>query len=120
MKKLYKFISLLMFFPLSSFANSNLSIDGNSLYKGYQLYERGFDYLNNADYQKALMYMTYVAGVAGTLSTIEVICNKNITIGQEADIVGIYLREHPKERTDLSPAQLTMVALVSEIPCPKK
>ncbi|MDU4237843.1 MAG: Rap1a/Tai family immunity protein [Citrobacter freundii] len=85
----------------------------------YQLYEKGFDYLNVRDEQTAVMYMSFVAGVAGTLSKENIICNESITIGQEADIVGNYLKTHPKERTKYSPSELAMIALGKELACSK-
>lgn len=61
-------VLLLLCFSTPVLAKSTLNIDGNSLYHGYQLYEKGFDYLNVRDEQTAVMYMSFVAGVAGTLS----------------------------------------------------
>jgi hypothetical protein len=104
----------------SAFAKASPAIDGNSMYKGYKLYDRGFEHLNNSDYVKAMIYMSFVAGVAGTMFNSGVICSApDITIGQEADIVGNYLREHPAERTKEPPAVLAMYALIKELPCPK-
>lgn len=112
-------VVLLLCLSTSALAKSTLNIDGNSLYHGYQLYERGFDYLNVQDEQIAVMYMSFVAGVAGTLSQENVICGESITIGQEADIVGNYLQTHPKERTKYSPSELAMIALGKELACNK-
>ncbi|HFT7640948.1 TPA: hypothetical protein ACGR4I_001252 [Citrobacter freundii] len=112
-------VLLLLFFSTPVLAKSTLNIDGNSLYHGYQLYEKGFDYLNVRDEQTAVMYMSFVAGVAGTLSKENIIYNESITIGQEADIVGNYLQTHPKERTKYSPSELAMIALGKELACNK-
>lgn len=112
-------VMLLLCFSTPALAKSTLNIDGNSLYHGYQLYEKGFDYLNVQDEQTAVMYMSFVAGVAGTLSQENIICNGSVTIGQEADIVGNYLQTHPKERTKYNPSTLTMIALGKELSCSK-
>lgn len=111
---------LLLCFSAPALAKSALNIDGNSLYHGYQLYEKGFDYLNVQDEQTAVMYMSFVAGVAGTLSQENIVCNGSVTIGQEADIVGNYLQSHPKERTKYNPSVLAMIALSQELPCSKQ
>ncbi|WP_393949183.1 Rap1a/Tai family immunity protein [Kluyvera intermedia] len=112
--------ALLLCFSAPALAKSTLNIDGNTLYHGYQLFERGFDYLNVQDEQTAVMYMSFVAGVAGTLSQENIICNGSVTIGQKADIVGNYLQSHPKERTKYNPSELAMIALSQELPCSKK
>ncbi|MDM2769640.1 hypothetical protein OGY71_16180 [Citrobacter sp. Cpo109] len=113
-------VVLLFCLSTSALAKSTLNIDGNSLYHGYQLYEKGFDYLNVQDEQIAVMYMSFVAGVAGTLSQENIICGESITIGQEADIVGNYLQTHSKERTKYTPSALAMIALGKELSCSKK
>lgn len=51
-------VVLLFCLSTSALAKSTLNIDGNSLYHGYQLYEKGFDYLNVRDEQTAVMYMS--------------------------------------------------------------
>ncbi|MBB8025763.1 hypothetical protein HEL23_008310 [Escherichia coli] len=119
-KFIYPLITL-FFFSSTLYAKSNLQINGNTLYHGYQLYERGFDYLNVKDEETAVMYMSFVAGVGvgGTLSAEHIICNANITIGQEADIVGNYLQIHPKERTQYTPSELAIFALGKELSCNK-
>lgn len=113
-------VVLLLCFSTSALAKSTLNIDGNSLYHGYQLYEKGFDYLSVQDEQTAVMYMSFVAGVAGALSQENIICGESVTIGQEADIVGNYLQTHPKERTKYTPSALAMIALGKELSCSKK
>lgn len=110
-------VVLLLCFSTSALAKSAINIDGNSLYHGYQLYEKGFDYLNVQDEQTAVMYMSFVAGVAGALSQENIICGESVTIGQEADIVGNYLQTHPKERTKYTPSALAMIALGKELTC---
>lgn len=112
-------VVLLLCFSTSALAKSAINIDGNSLYHGYQLYEKGFDYLNVQDEQTAVMYMSFVAGVAGALSQENIICGESVTIGQEADIVGNYLQTHPKERTKYTPSALAMIALGKELACSK-
>jgi hypothetical protein len=113
-------VVLLLYFSTSALAKATLNIDGNSLYHGYQLYEKGFDYLSVQDEQTAVMYMSFVAGVAGALSQENIICGESVTIGQEADIVGNYLQTHPKERTKYTPSALAMIALGKELSCSKK
>lgn len=51
-------VLLLLCFSTPVLAKSTLNIDGNSLYHGYQLYEKDFDYLNIRDEQTAVMYMS--------------------------------------------------------------
>lgn len=69
-------VVLLLCFSTSALAKATLNIDGNSLYHGYQLYEKGFDYLSVQDEQTAVMYMSFVAGVAGALSQENIICGE--------------------------------------------
>ena len=63
---------------------------------------------------------TYVAGVAnsGTLQNWSVCIRNNVTLGQLADVVWIYLYRHPEQRDSGAP-KLIARALHQAFPCPQ-
>jgi hypothetical protein len=100
-----KLLAVLLFVPVVSHA---------TFFTGNELYSR----MNGSDVQK-LTALGYVLAIHDTFFG-EVICSPPaVTAGQMRDVVQKYLQENPTNR-DMGAAVLSMIALGSAYPCPKK
>jgi Rap1a immunity proteins len=100
-------------FLLSSPANAGYYVDGNVLYSKCSTSE------NFADKEYCLGYISgthdYIDGIQA--SSGKAICTPNqITIGQEVDVVSLYLKNNPKLR-HFTASSLVWLALKDAFPC---